>query len=396
MRNLVIVYWLFFAVLAQGKVLQGIDQIADYAHELQGKRLAVLAHFASQNQKGEHLVDILLQQNLSLNKIFVPEHGLRSLKDDFISDGIDPQTKLPIISLYKHNKKSPTTADWQGVDAIVIDLKDVGVRYYTYNTSIFLVIQSAFKHQKKVFLLDRINPIGGGSFGPLKTVAQAKKFYSYFSIPMVHGMTTGELMNFMFKSDVRLRIIKNRHWVKSMDYTGTHIPWLSPSPALPSFQQTYLYSIFGLLETFNLAVGRGIKNDLAFRVYGAPWISREQQRNLLARLNALGSDFSFEAFEWKVTRRKYQGKVARGFKVIINNRKAVDKFYWTSRMIFHLAKVLGHQLKNNGLLKYFLGNEQYIPLIYQAKWPTLDGMAKRDNEMFTKLVRPYLLYPEVR
>jgi uncharacterized protein YbbC (DUF1343 family) len=379
------------------RVLQGIDQIDEIAYLVKDKKLALLAHFASVDQEGKHLVDLLFEDTrFRLKKVFTPEHGLRTLSDTFIGNGQDPKTKLPVYSLYQAKKKAPRQKDWEGVDAIIIDLKDVGVRYYTYNTSIYLTIESALKNNKRVILLDRVNPLGRQVSGPVKSSELKQRFFAYFKIPMNHGLTSGELMSWLFREDKnrdKIKIVTLKGWRPTQTWSSTQIPWIAPSPALPLMEQSFYYSIFGALESFNLAVGRGIDNSNAFMVFGAPWISLIDQKKLVDELNQISPEIDVQAYSWEVTRRKFIGQTAIGFKINIDNFLKIDRFKVLVDTVKVFRKVLGHRLKENGLFKFYIGDAQIASKILSGQWsPSNDKKIKAQLSKWEASVRPFLLY----
>ena len=158
------IYFLFISLFALHvhALEYGIDRLdePEVVLKLQNKNLAVLTHAAGVDKTGTHLID-RLYRNYTLKKIFAPEHGLRTLADDWVNDGIDQDTGLPVISLYKRGSKTPTVEDLKDIDAIVIDLQDVGVRYYTYFSTIAEVMKIVAPLKKEVILLDRPNLLGG-------------------------------------------------------------------------------------------------------------------------------------------------------------------------------------------------------------------------------------------
>ncbi|MCB9091615.1 MAG: DUF1343 domain-containing protein [Halobacteriovoraceae bacterium] len=392
--------FLSFSLWAQVNVEQGVDRWNEWVPTLKNQSVAVLAHHASQTQMGEHLIDILMREGVDLKKIFVPEHGLRDLEDDWITDGIDPISKVPITSLYKPNKKFPAPEDLKGIDTLIIDLKDVGVRYYTYNTTIYLTIKSAIENSLRVILLDRINPLGGNASGLLLDATLANKFYAYFEIPAVHSLTSAELMNYLFAHHPQrgnLEFIQNQNWDHSLTWSDTTLPWISPSPALPSAGQTYLYSLLGPLESLNLSVGRGINNDHAFEYFGAPWINNLDQITLLNNLKALNlKAVQFDKICWDVTRGIYNGQQACGFRAQLHDFKKLrdQSAYATYQIIKTLFQTFPTRLQNDGRLARFLGNQKIVShVIGQDSWSTVESLYQRDYQHFQSLINNYLLYP---
>jgi uncharacterized protein YbbC (DUF1343 family) len=299
----------------------GIDRIDEPSvrSELEGKSLAVLAHAASVDREGRHLIDLLRSKH-RLVKIFTPEHGLRSMDDGFIDDGVDPESGLPVISLYKKNGRTPRPEDLFDVDVIVIDLQDVGVRYYTYFSTLAGFMKVAATLGKRVVLLDRPNPIGGERIeGTVLDASLTGNFIAYHRVPTRHGMTLGELsLLFLTESRITLpiHVVGVTGWNRQFFNPDFGRVWRASSPALPDIEQVELYALVGALEQFNLAVGRGVTNESAFRVFGAPWITEEESALLARELNDLGlRGLVFLPHRQRVTRAIYEGQGIRGIRI---------------------------------------------------------------------------------
>ena len=242
------------------------------------------------------------------------------MADDWVEDGQDEATGLPVVSLYKRGSKAPSPEDLKGIEAIVIDLQDVGVRYYTYFSTIAEVMKAAAPLNIEVIILDRPNLLGGNVMeGKVLDKELAGKFTAYHTIPTRHGMTLGELalmINKENKLGTKLTVIPVQGWKREYLLTELDRPWLAPSPALVSLDQVGLYALWGSLENFNLSVGRGQTNEEAFRILGAPWISSAESEELALELNQLNfPGLQFKAIQWKVTRSIFVGQEALGVRI---------------------------------------------------------------------------------
>ncbi|HXH75588.1 MAG TPA: DUF1343 domain-containing protein [Bacteriovoracaceae bacterium] len=376
----------------------GLDRLNEPAiiEKLEGKNLAVLTHAAARNKKGEHLIDILFH-SYKLKKIFAPEHGLRTMEDDFIADVIDEATGLPVISLYKSSSKSLSPADLIGIDAIVIDLQDVGVRYYTYFSTIAAIMKTCAPLGIEVVLLDRPNLLGGKIIeGQVLDPALAGKFTSYHTVPTRHGMTLGELalmINAEKKMDVKLSVIAATGWVRENLLFNLDRPWLAPSPALIELPQVGLYAIWGTLESINLAVGRGLTNELAFKVIGAPWMTTEQSIKLAFDLNQLGfKGVEFTPFSWTVTRAKYVGKVANGVKLKWDGTEVrTDEF--TYKVSSLLIKLFPDQIGTDQFAVASFGSLRMVNAIRQGvPWDNYKTIIDAELTAFRLRRALFLLY----
>lgn len=376
----------------------GIDRLdeAEVARLFEGKNLAVLTHAAAKSKDGTHLIDFL-HQKFTLKKIFAPEHGLRTMADDWVEDGIDEATGLPVISLYKRGSKAPKPEDLKGIDAIVIDLQDVGVRYYTYFSTIAEVMKATASLKVEVILLDRPNLLGGEIMeGKVLDQNLAGSFTAYHTVPTRHGMTLGELaqmINAEKKIGSKLTVIPVSGWKRENLLKSSDRPWLAPSPALVDIEQVGLYALWGTLENFNLAVGRGTTNELAFRVIGAPWISKAESVRLSKNLNALGfKGMTFSPFGWKVTRALHAGKEANGVKLTWSGDEVrTDEF--TYKVASVLIKMFKDRINSNQMAPQSYGSQGMIDAIRSLKpWDSYKLIIDSELEKFRTRRAEYLLY----
>jgi uncharacterized protein YbbC (DUF1343 family)/CubicO group peptidase (beta-lactamase class C family) len=266
------------------KILTGIDVLErDGFKQLTGLRVGLVTNHTGRNSAGRTTIDVLHQApGVKLVALFSPEHGIRGLADEKVSDSKDQQTGLPIYSLYGETRR-PKPEQLKNLDALVFDIQDIGARFYTYSSTVGLVMEEAAKAHLPVFVLDRPNPIGGLDVeGPIAD-ADKLSFTAYHTIPVRHGMTIGELaqlFNHERQIGCDLRVIKVDGWQRGMWLDETNLPWINPSPNMRSLTEATLYPGIGLLETTNVSVGRG--TDTPFEVIGAPWIDGRQ---LAAHLN---------------------------------------------------------------------------------------------------------------
>lgn len=376
----------------------GIDRLdeAEVAKLFEGKNLAVLTHAAAKSKDGTHLIDFL-HQKFSLKKIFAPEHGLRTMADDWVEDGIDEATGLPVISLYKRGSKAPKPEDLKGIDAIVIDLQDVGVRYYTYFSTIAEVMKATAPLKVEVILLDRPNLLGGEIMeGKVLDQNLAGSFTAYHTVPTRHGMTLGELAQMINAEKTigsKLTVIPVSGWKRENLLKASDRPWLAPSPALVDIEQVGLYALWGTLENFNLAVGRGSTNELAFRVIGAPWITVSESVELAKNLNALGfKGMTFSPFSWKVTRALHAGKEANGVKLIWSGDEVrTDEF--TYKVASVLVRMFKDRINSNQMAPQSYGSQGMIDAIRgQKSWESYRVIIDSELEKFRTRRAQFLLY----
>lgn len=385
-----------FAATAVPQVKLGDEQlIASTSSLLKGKRVAVLAHYASRLGNGTHVVDALYaRSDLTLSMIFSPEHGFRSFDDTTVLDSIDPSTGVQIYSLYGP-RRAPTPDMLAAVDVILVDLQDVGLRYYTYPATVTYLMQAAKLAHKPVIILDRPNPIGADQVegaildanlanGELTTIAR---------LPTRTGMTLGETARFLnteLKIGADLSVIPMQGYVRSMHWKDTGLAWTPSSPALVDPEQVELYAIFGTLEASELATGRGIQNTQAFRRFGAPYISEAQARTLVASLNLSGLNFTY--VEWTPDRSKFIGQLCRGFEITITDLSQVKSLAALVEVSEKLQATFGSQLKFPTALQ-MLGSQWLLDGILNQTAPsTLIDHSQQDLIPFMIKRQAALLY----
>ncbi|GAB3173522.1 exo-beta-N-acetylmuramidase NamZ family protein [Telluribacter humicola] len=255
----------------QAKPVLGIERTGEYLPLLKDKRVALVVNHTTIFPNGTHLADSLQKLGVNIKTIFAPEHGFRGMAADGaeIKDGVDTRTGLSIVSLYGKNKK-PTEEQFREVDVVIFDIQDVGVRYYTYPSTMHLVMEACAEQGKKCVVLDRPNPNGHYIDGPVLD----RKFASFVGmnpVPVVHGLTSGELALMINgegwlegKKPADLTIVPCQQYTHQTTYT---LP-VKPSPNLPNMQAVWLYPSICLFEPTIVSVGRG--TDTQFQVIGAP------------------------------------------------------------------------------------------------------------------------------
>jgi uncharacterized protein YbbC (DUF1343 family) len=240
----------------------GIDVLASKDFDLlKGKRVAVVTNHTGLNAAGTHLVPLLIENKVQLVKLFSPEHGLYGLKDEHVGDGIDEKTGLPVFSLYGgKDKRKPNADQLNGVDVLVFDIQDIGTRFYTYISTMGLCMEACAENKVKFVVLDRPNPINGTRVDGAINDEKHSGFTAYRKLPLVHGMTVGELaqlFNEEFDIHCDLTVVPMTGWKRSMYWEETGVKWVNPSPNMRSVTQAILYPAIGQLESSNLSVGRG-------------------------------------------------------------------------------------------------------------------------------------------
>ena len=274
MKHLFSLLLLCFAALsavAQPRVVMGDEQTSRYFPLLQGKRIAIFSNHTGM-VGDRHLLDVLLENGFNVTAIFSPEHGFRGNADagEHVASGVDEKTGVPILSLYDGKLGKPGAASMRKFDLLVVDIQDVGLRFYTYYASMCRLMDACAEHGKQMLILDRPNPNGHYVDGPILDM-KYKSAVGWLPIPTVHGMTLGELA----------RMVNGEGWLpEGRTCDVTVIPCLNythrtmyrlpipPSPNLPNMKAVYLYPSLCYFEATPVSVGRG--TDLPFQVYGHP------------------------------------------------------------------------------------------------------------------------------
>ncbi|HEY89033.1 MAG TPA: DUF1343 domain-containing protein [Thermoflexia bacterium] len=256
-------------------VKTGLDVLLNTQLDLLlGQRVGVVTHPAAVTANLVGIVDALRAADVNLTALFGPEHGFDGSAADgaAVQDAVHPRTGLPIYSLYGVTQ-TPTSAMLNAVDALIFDMQDVGVRFYTYLSTLFHVLRGAAQIGKAVIVLDRPNPINGVTLeGPPVTPA-CISFVGILPIPIRHGMTLGELARYMngeYALGADLTVIAMQGWARARYFAETGLPWVPTSPAMSHLNATLLYPGLCFLEGCNISAGRG--TSLPFEICGAPWI----------------------------------------------------------------------------------------------------------------------------
>jgi uncharacterized protein YbbC (DUF1343 family) len=308
---------------AWAPALSGIDVLrASGFAALRGKRIGLVTNHTGRARDGATTIDLLHgAKDVTLVRLFSPEHGIRGILDSSVPSTTDEKTGLTIHSLYGETRR-PTAAMLEGIDTMVVDLQDIGARFYTYMTTMAYVMEEAAKRKIAVMVLDRPNPINGFQIeGPTldKTVLG---FTGYFPMPIRHGMTLGELAK-LFNAENRigadLTVVEMKNWARDRWFDATGFPWINPSPNMRNLIQATLYPGIGAIEGTNLSVGRG--TDTPFEQIGAPWIDGVA---LSDALNARGlPGIRFYPVQFTPTRSKYANEECGGVFMIVTDRAAI-------------------------------------------------------------------------
>lgn len=325
-----------------GDVRTGIDvleadnfrELAELARRHDGHvRGGLLTNQTGVDSKGRRTIDVLSRDaqravpGLTLTTLFSPEHGIGGTADEpGIPNSTDPTTGLPIISLYGATDadRRPSLEALRSLDAVVIDLQDAGVRFYTYEAVLRYFLEAAAKTGTEIVVLDRPDPINGAFVqGPISDPG-SESYVNSIPIPVRHGMTLGELARFdkeQLQLNVSLTVVAIEGWQRGDWYDSTSLPWFNPSPNLRDMEEATLYPGIGLIETTNISVGRG--TDTPFELIGAPWIDA---RDLAKYLNHRQlPSVRFVPIEFTPAKPyPYAGQLCHGVHIVILDRNVLD------------------------------------------------------------------------
>ena len=323
-----------------------VDHLAElWPAQFRSARIAALVHPASVSSKLEHTSKILERHNGDLFRVaafFGPQHGfLGQTQDNMIEwqSYEHPRLGVPVYSLYGEHRE-PTAAMLKDVDLVLVDLQDIGARYYTFIWTLYLTMRACEKHDIDVLVLDRPNPINGASIeGPVLD-SNYKSFVGMHPIPIRHGRTIGELAQ-QFHDEAfpngRLSILPMKNWERAMWFDQTGLPWVMPSPNVPTLDTATVYPGMCLLEGTNISEGRGTTRP--FEIVGAPFVDAEEFCRELNALQLPGIFFRENYFE--PTFQKFAGQLCGGAQLHVTNRESFRPFETGVQIIRCLRRMYG-------------------------------------------------------
>ena len=388
-------------------------------------RIGLVTNQSGVDAKGKRTIDVLLNSlpEVTLVKLFSPEHGLYGRQDtEHLVKESDPVTKLPVVSLYgpKPADRHPKADDLEGLDAVVIDLQDAGVRFWTYETLMGYFLEAAAESQVELFVLDRPNPIGGvAAQGPVSEVG-LESYNDFMPIPLRHGLTMGELARYF--NDVPLdasallaryaaigeetmalamrpgihaplTVVPMQGWTRGEYYDDTGVPWINPSPNLRSPRASVLYPALGLIDQTNISVGRG--TDAPYEHIGAPWIDGVKLAAYLAARKIPGVEITATTFTVSPAEihLPFHGQTIQGIAFRVTDRNAFDSPELGVELLAALHKLYPEQFQL-AKAKILVASTAVMdaiargddPRTIAAGWPAADAA-------FRARAKQYLLYP---
>ena len=384
-----------------GDVLAGIDVLeSDAYRELHPdpahpRRIGLVANQTSVDREGRRTADLLAHApGLELKAIFSPEHGIGgNLDTTEIADSRDEATGVTIYSVYGDSdaRRRPSADALAGLDAIVFDIQDAGVRFYTYETTLGYFLEAAAKAGKEIVVLDRPDPIGGAFVqGPVADKGR-ESFVSYWQTPVRHGMTIAELAS-MFNAEkhigAKLTVVPMRGWQHGDWFDSTGETWVNPSPNLRSLTEATLYPGVGMIEATNISVGRG--TNTPFELVGAPWIDPAA----LARyLNARELDgVRFVPVRFTPRSSEYAGQACGGVNLVVTDRDALDAPEMGLEIAGALLQLYPNQYRISGLDTLMVSQASLAALQAGEDPRRIAEEWQDEDESFRQLRARYLLY----
>ena len=307
-------------VLPPTPVETGLDVLmAGPTVRLAGRRVGIITNHTAIAKSGEHLIDLCLERDdVDVAAIFSPEHGLAGKLDQRVPSGQLSDTAIPVHSLYGDHT-APTPAMLHGLDLLLFDIQDVGVRFYTYAATMGLCLEAAARARIPMVVLDRPNPISGIELAGPWLRRSKRSLVAFHTVPLRHGLTMGELARLAqrrIKGKCALDVVPMRGWRRGMFFDETGLPWVNPSPNMRSLKQALLYPAIGMIEFSNISVGRG--TDTPFEILGAPWIDPIVLADALNRSELPGVTFTPTWFEPRSIR--HEGRRCGGVYLMLNHR----------------------------------------------------------------------------
>jgi uncharacterized protein YbbC (DUF1343 family)/CubicO group peptidase (beta-lactamase class C family) len=370
----------------------GIDVLAaNHFAPLRNRKIGLVTNHTGLTRDGKSTIDVLFHApEIKLIRLFSPEHGIRGTVDTAVDDSTDAATGLPVKSLYGKNRK-PLAQDLEGLDTLVYDIQDIGARFYTYITTLGLVLEAAKESGKRLVVLDRPNPIGGVAVsGPIRDPDRAS-FIAYHALPVRHAMTVGELAllyNTERKIGAALEVVRCQGWNRGDLYDRTGLVWTNPSPNMRSLTEAILYPGVGLLEATNLATGRG--TDTPFERIGAPWI--DPVRFATAMNEAAIPGARFVPIYFTPAERQYARQRCGGVQIILINCNEFDPLTLGVTMAVTLRRLYPEEWQPEGLMRLLVNKKAYDDIIARKSVNEIMARWTGELEEFRRVRSRYLLY----
>ena len=386
-------------------VAPGIERLLTAERRLvEGRTVGLLCNPASLDSQFRHSADLLFEDSgVNLGAIFGPQHGFRAdLQDNMIETphGSDQRRRVPVYSLYSEVRE-PSAEMLEGLDALVVDIQDVGTRVYTFIYTVANCMRAAARHGVPVIICDRPNPINGVDVEGNRLDERYTSFVGQFPIPMRHGMTVGEialLFNTAFNIGADVHVVKMEGWRREMFYEETGLPFVMPSPNIPTVDTAVVYPGAVLFEGTRLSEGRGTTRP--FELIGAPWIDGETRADAMNARRLPGIHFRPAFFE--PTFQKHAKQPCGGCQLHVTDRQAfkpvrtsvelIEEFHRQDPAKFAWREPPYEYEHDKMPIDILYGSDQLRRAIEAGTIADLVAGWGTDEEAFRQLRRPYLLY----
>ena len=374
------------------RVQTGLDILAAQKFApLRGKHVGLITNHTGVDSQGKSTADLLSHApSVQLVALFSPEHGLAGRKDERVSSSKDPTTGLPVYSLYGETLR-PTDEMLNGIDALVFDIQDAGVRFYTYTVTMAYCMEEAAKRKIAFFVLDRPNLLGGEIIeGPMLEADKAN-FVAYYPLPVRYALTIGELAQFFNAENhigADLHVIPMRNWHRNYFFESTGIKWIPPSPNLRTIKGSILYPGIEILQSAGVSVGRGTQTP--FEEFGAPWMNGDEVAAALNVRNLPGVRFAGQPFI--PIAGLYSGQRCGGVSIKITDRFKVRSMRMGLEIAAILQKLYPKQFEISKMIE-LVGNADTMQQL-QSGVPPEKIVASWSESItaFDQIRRKYFLY----
>jgi uncharacterized protein YbbC (DUF1343 family)/CubicO group peptidase (beta-lactamase class C family) len=370
----------------------GLDQlVSDGFARLRGRTVALVTNQTGVDAQGRRGIDLLAAApGVTLRAIFSPEHGLDGQLDAAVPNGRDGATGLPVWSLYGATRR-PSAEMLAGIDTLVFDIQDVGVRYYTYLATLVYVLEEAARRHLAVVVLDRPDPITGRIVeGPVMD-PDLRSFTAPYRIPVRPGMTIGEFALMVVnerKLAADLTVVPLQNWQRAQWFDQTGLPWVNPSPNIRSLAESLLYSGIGLLEATNLSVGRG--TDTPFEVVGAPWIKAQELADAMNGKGLVG--VKFQPIYFTPSSSVYAGEGVAGVSLVVTDRDAIRPVTVALTLGRELAELYPTQFRPEAIQNLLVNRATMWSFLRGEPLSRIRRWAEAGRTSFLQRRASYLIY----
>ena len=392
-----------FACASAPVVRPGIEVFVEHPPALvHGKRVGLITNQSGIDRQRRSTIDLLRGvPDLRLVALYSPEHGIRGVAETRVASSVDEKTGLPIHSLYGDADK-PTPQMLEGIDVLVYDIQDLGVRQYTFESTLALAMQAAAEKGIPIVVLDRPNPVTGTILEGNILEPAYESFVGIYPVLSRHGMTLGELAR-MYNTEQRigadLTVVPVEGWRRDMWWDETGLPWVNPSPNIRRLEAAIHYPGTVFFEATNVSEGRG--TDLPFEQIGAPWLRNTEVVAAMNAMNLPGIRFEAVEFPTTATARKYPGQVLKGVRFTLTDRASYRPLATSLLMIDLIRRLQPDQFQWAGAntrepnmltIERHGGTARLRQAIEAGTLPELLREWERDQATFRKQRAPYLIY----